>query len=65
MAAQLSISEDTVSELESLPSQSSQTSHACVFDIQFDTLEYRGELLEDVKYRSRSKRVLNMKAKIS
>jgi hypothetical protein len=70
-AAQLSISEDAASELESLPSQPSllsqpsQTSHACVFDIQFNTLEYRGQLLKDVQYRPRNKRVLNTKTKVS
>ena len=49
----------------SQPSQTSQTSHACAFDIQFDTLIYRGQLLQDVQYRSRNKRVLNTKAKVS
>jgi hypothetical protein len=64
-AAQLSISEDAASELESLPSQPSQTSHACVSDIQFNTLEYRGQLLKDVQYRPQNKRVLNTKTKVS
>jgi hypothetical protein len=58
-AAGLSISEDAASELESLPSQSSQTSHSCAFDIKFDPLKYRGKLLEDVQYRPWDKRVLN------
>jgi hypothetical protein len=64
-AAGLSISEDAASELESLPSQSSQTSHSCVFDIKFDTLKYKGQLLQDVQYRQRDKRVLNTRARIS
>lgn len=59
------VSEDAASELESLPSQSSQTSHSCVFDIKFDTLKYHGKLLEDVQYRPRDKRVLNTSSKIS
>src|SRR2546421_376889 len=40
-------------------------SHACTFDIQFDALEYRGQTLEYVQYRSRHERVLNTKVKVS
>jgi len=50
---------------EASESQPSETSHACTFDIQFATLEYRGELLQGVQYRPRNKRVLNTKAKVS
>jgi hypothetical protein len=50
---------------EASDSQLSETSHACTFDIQFDTLNYRGQLLQGVKYRPRNKRVLNTKAKVS
>ena len=47
ITAQLAISED-VSETPT-PPQSSDTSHACVFDIKFKTLEYRGQTLRDVQ----------------
>jgi hypothetical protein len=47
------------------PPQSSDTSHACVFDIKFKTLEYHGQTLRDVQYRSRSKRALSTRAKVS
>ena len=59
------LSNSDLLESTSETSQPTQTSHACVFDIQYDTLRYRGQLLQDVQYRSRNKRVLNTKAKIS
>jgi hypothetical protein len=66
LSSQLSNSElDDATSVASATSLPSQTSHACIFDIQFDTLEYLGHLLQDVQYRSRSKRVLNTKAKVS
>ena len=46
-------------------SQPTQTSHAYAFDIQFNTLKYRGQLLQDVQYHLCNKRVLNTKAKVS
>ena len=46
-------------------SQPTQTSHACAFNIQFDTLKYRGQLLQDIQYRLHNKQVLNTKAKVS
>ena len=62
--SQLSLDE-TEAATEVSNSQPSETSHACTFDIQFDTLTYRGQLLQDVQYRPRNKRVLNTKAKVS
>jgi hypothetical protein len=56
---------DEIDEISSETSLPSLTSHACTFDIQFNTLEYRGQLLQDVQYRPRNKRLLNTKAKIS
>jgi hypothetical protein len=56
--AQLSISNDAGSETLP-PPQSSDTSHACVFDIQFDNLWYRGKRLKNVEYRTRGKRALS------
>jgi hypothetical protein len=61
--AQLSISGAADSETAPQRSQPAQTSHACAFDIQSDSLEYRGELLKNVQYRLRSKRALNTKAR--
>ena len=58
------IDEFTISDTSDT-SRPSRTSHACTFDIQFDTLRYRGKILQDVQYRPRSKRVLNTKAKVS
>lgn len=63
--SQLSQDEATPSETSRADSQSSHTSHACTFDIQFDTLTYRGQLLQGVQYRPRNKRVLNTKGKVS
>src|SRR2546423_15623022 len=55
------ISANTASESP----QSFRTSHACVFDIKYDTLRYLGKLLQDVQYRQRDKRALSSNAKIS
>ena len=46
-------------------SQPTQTSHACTFNIQFNTLKYRGQLLQDMQYHLYNKQVLNTKAKVS
>src|SRR6266480_116622 len=62
--SQLSLDE-TEAATEVSNSQPFETSHACTFDIQFNTLIYRGQLLQDVQYRPRNKRVLNTKAKVS
>ena len=59
------LSNSNLLETTSKASQPTQTLHACVFDIQFDTFRYRGQLLQDVQYCSRNKRVLNTKAKVS
>jgi len=59
------LSDSNLLKTTSEASQPTQTSHACVFDIQYNTLRYRGQLLEDVQYRLRNKRVLNTKAKVS
>ena len=61
--SQLSNSDLLETTLEA--SQPTQTSHACAFDIQFDTLKYRSQLLQDVQYCLCNKRVLNTKAKVS
>ena len=45
--------------------QPTQTSHACAFDIQFNTFKYHGQLLQDMQYRLHNKQVLNTKAKVS
>jgi len=56
--------DEVASETSESP-QSSRTSHACVFDIKYDTLRYLGKLLQDVQYRQRDKRALSSNAKIS
>lgn len=63
--SQLSLTEAACSEASQADSQLSDTSHACIFNIQFNTLKYRGKLLQNVQYRPRNKRVLNTNAKIS
>lgn len=57
--------DDSDPGLSTQSSQSSRTSHACTFDIKFDTLRYRDQLLQDVQYRQRNKRALSSNAKIS
>jgi|SRR5579871_587557 len=59
------LASDSDASQPSRTSDSSLTSHACTFDIDFTTLRYRGKLLEDVQYRLRHKRILNSRAKIS
>ena len=56
---------DEIDEISSETSLPSSTSHACTFDIKFNTLKYHGQLLQNVQYRPRNKRLLNTKAKIS